>query len=192
MSRKHQKLLRVGELARAVGKSVRAIHLYEELELVKPVERSQGGFRLFHPDAVGRLNWINKLQVIGFSLAEIRDFVNAFESNSSGRTATDDVRRIFEEKLQQTRDTLAQLQIIETDLVEAIEYLESCQSCETVYPVTECAVCNHQGHEVGEAPELFAGLSRKVREDVLPELPETLIAREHLIAGPGDGSHGKN
>jgi len=164
---KGPKLLRVGELAQACGKSVRAVHLYEELGLVTPVERSQGGFRLFSPDAVDRINWINKFQVMGFSLSEIRNFVEQFESRTSGRHATTDVRQIFVEKLNEVRDNLDRLRIVEADLKEAISYLESCQSCETTLPVTECAVCNHQGHEVGEAPELFAGLSTKVREDVL-------------------------
>ncbi len=159
-----KKLLRVGELASAVGKSVRAIHLYEELGLVTPVERSAGGFRKFHPDAVERLQWIGKLQVIGFSLAEIQEFVASFEHARNGRTGAETVREIFEAKLAETRATLAQLKIIETDLVDAIEYLESCQSCATIYPVTECAACTHAGHE-GDPPELFAGLSRKAFDD---------------------------
>lgn len=169
---KDTKLLRVGELARAVGKSVRAIHLYEELGLVTPAERSHGGFRLFSADAVDRINWINKLQVIGFTLSQIRDFIDQFESNPSGRTATDSVRHIFEDKLTEIRDTLAQLQLIETDLVEAIAYLESCQSCETALPVTECAVCKQPTHGADRAPELFAGLSHKAREDALIDIAQ--------------------
>ena len=46
------KLLRVGELARVVGKTVRAMHLYEEMGLVKPASRSAGGYRLYAADAV--------------------------------------------------------------------------------------------------------------------------------------------
>jgi DNA-binding transcriptional MerR regulator len=173
-----KKVLRVGELAQACGKSVRAIHLYEELGLVTPVERSQGGFRLFSPDAVDRINWITKFQVMGFSLSEIRDFVEQFETRSSGRNAADNARQIFEQKLQQVRDTLAQLRIVESDLEEAIDYLVSCQSCETIYPVSECAACNHQGHEVGAAPELFAGLSSTARDDALID-PSHLTERKN-------------
>ena len=36
-------LLKVGELARRTGKTVRAIHLYEELGLLTPAVRSKGG-----------------------------------------------------------------------------------------------------------------------------------------------------
>ena len=40
-------LLKVGELAKRTGKTVRAIHLYEELGLLAPAVRSKGGFRLY-------------------------------------------------------------------------------------------------------------------------------------------------
>ena len=72
---KDNKLMRVGELAKAVGKTVRAMHLYEELGLLEPASRSEGGFRLYGPDAVDRINWIVKLQAIGFTLADIQGFV---------------------------------------------------------------------------------------------------------------------
>ena len=45
-------LLKVGELARRTGKTVRAIHLYEELGLLTPAVRSKGGFRLYSGRAV--------------------------------------------------------------------------------------------------------------------------------------------
>ncbi len=153
------KFLRVGDLARAVGKSVRAVHLYEELGLLRPVSRTAGGFRLFTSDAVDRINWITKLQAIGFSLSEIQGFVRDFEKAESGRSAAARVRDVFQDKLSQIRNSLAQLRVIENDLVEALEYLESCQSCAPIFTPGECRQCDHQGHERGVAPELFAGLS---------------------------------
>ncbi len=153
------KFLRVGELARAVGKSVRAVHLYEELGLLRPVSRTAGGFRLFTSDAVDRINWITKLQAIGFSLSEIQGFVREFEQAESGRSAAARVRDVFQDKLSQIRNSLAQLRVIENDLVEALDYLESCQQCAPIFTPGECRQCDHQGHERGVAPELFAGLS---------------------------------
>ena len=63
-----EKPLRVGELARRTGKTVRALHLYEELGLLRPVHRSKGGFRLFAPSSVKRVQWIGKLQDAGFQV----------------------------------------------------------------------------------------------------------------------------
>src|SRR5215470_6236315 len=154
------KLMRVGELAKAVGKTVRAMHLYEELGLLEPRSRSEGGFRLYGPEAVDRIQWIVKLQAIGFTLAEIQGFVRHFQEAGSGRAATERVRALFTEKQSQIREQITQLQVIENDLSEALTYLDSCQTCSDDYAPTACGVYDHNGHQKGEAPRLFAGLSR--------------------------------
>lgn len=164
-----EKLLRVGDLAKAVGKSVRAVHLYEELGLLRPATRSSGGFRLYRRSAVDRINWIAKLQAIGFSLTEIRGFIRDFEKSASAPDATAGVRRIFSSKLGEIRESIAQLRAIENDLVEALNYLESCKHCDSRFTPDECHNCDHQDHEVGDAPELFAGLSEAAIEELEAE-----------------------
>ncbi|HVV82316.1 MAG TPA: MerR family transcriptional regulator [Kofleriaceae bacterium] len=158
------KLLRVGELARAVGKTVRAMHLYEELGLLEPAARSEGGFRLYAEDAVERIRWIVKLQAIGFTLPEIQGFVKDFQAAGSGKQATDRVRAVFRAKQDEIREQITQLKMIENDLHEAVAYLDSCTACSTEYTPDECGVCGHHGHEHQKAPRLFAGLSRRERE----------------------------
>jgi len=155
------KLMRVGELAKVVGKTVRAMHLYEELGLLEPAARSEGGFRLYGQDAIERINWIVKLQAIGFTLAEIQGFIADFQHARTGRDATARVREVFAEKLQATRDQITQMRSVENDLLEAIEYLDSCTTCTPVYTPSSCGVCDHHGHHPDHAPRLFAGLSRK-------------------------------
>jgi MerR family transcriptional regulator, copper efflux regulator len=165
MTKAENKLMRVGELARVVGKTVRAMHLYEELGLLEPAARSEGGFRLYGVDAVDRINWIVKLQAIGFTLGEIQSFVGDFQHAGSGREATDRVRAVFQQKLGEIREQIVRLQVIENDMHEALAYLDSCQSCSTNFAPTECGTCGHQGHHQGEVPPLFAGLSRRVPGD---------------------------
>jgi len=162
MTKDDPRLMRVGELAKAVGKTVRAMHLYEELGLLEPRARSDGGFRMYGPEAVDRIHWIVKLQAIGFTLAEIQGFVRDFEGAGSGREATARVRALFTEKQSQIREQIVQLQVIENDLSEALTYLDSCQTCTDDYAPKACGECDHHGHQRGEAPPLFAGLSRRV------------------------------
>src|SRR3982750_1552910 len=159
------KLMRVGELAKAVGKTVRAMHLYEELGLLEPRARSEGGFRMYGADAIDRIHWIVKLQAIGFTLAEIQGFVHDFQDAGSGREATARVRALFTEKQAQIREQIMQLQVIENDLSEALTYLDSCQTCTDEYAPTACGSCDHHGHQRGEAPPLFAGLSRPAADE---------------------------
>ena len=176
------KLMRVGELAKAVGKTVRAMHLYEELGLLEPRARSEGGFRLYGPEAVDRIHWIVKLQAIGFTLAEIQGFVKDFQGAGSGREATERVRALFQEKQAQIREQITQLAVIENDLSEALAYLDSCQTCSDDYAPTACGDCDHHGHAKGEAPPLFAGLSRPTpdRNDKPKDfdVPVTVLYRE--------------
>ena len=173
------KLMRVGELAKAVGKTVRAMHLYEELGLLEPKARSEGGFRLYGPEAIDRIHWIVKLQAIGFTLAEIQGFVRDFQRAGSGREAAARVRTLFTEKQAQIREQITQLQVIENDLTEALAYLDSCQTCTDDYAPTACGDCDHHGHHKGEAPPLFAGLSRPRPEGDKPfDVPITVLFRE--------------
>jgi DNA-binding transcriptional MerR regulator len=173
----NEKLMRVGELAKAVGKTVRAMHLYEELGLLEPRARSEGGFRLYGPEAVDRIHWIVKLQAIGFTLAEIQGFVKDFQGARSAPEATARVHALFQDKQRQIRDQITQLQVIENDLSEALAYLDSCQPCSTEFAPTECGTCDHQGHHKGEAPRLFAGLSTTRREPEF-DVPVTVLFRE--------------
>ena len=155
------KLMRVGELAKAVGKTVRAMHLYEELGLLEPRARSEGGFRMYGPEAVDRIHWIVKLQAIGFTLAEIQGFVRDFQGAGSGREATARVRALFTEKQSQIHEQIMQLQVIENDLSEALTYLDSCQTCSDDYAPKAGGACDHHGHQRGDAPPRVAGLSRR-------------------------------
>ena len=154
------KRLQVGEFAKTIGKTVRALHLYEELGLLHPVSRSKGGFRLYDDASIERARWIVKLQGIGFTLAQIQGFVADFEAAKSGRVAANQAREIFSDKLADLRSQIAKLQNSERDLVEAVEYLNQCGSCdEQQYSPASCIDCSHNGHEPDEVPELFAGLS---------------------------------
>src|SRR5262245_46152351 len=106
-------LLQVGDLARLCGKSVRAIHLYEELGLLRPHARSKGRYRLFSQDAVMRVRWIGKLQDLGLSLPTIQHVVKEWEASSSAPNAMGKMREVYREKLASTREQIRRLQALE-------------------------------------------------------------------------------
>jgi DNA-binding transcriptional MerR regulator len=152
-------LLKVGELAKRTGKTVRAIHLYEELGLLEPAVRSKGGFRLYSGRAVKRIDWIQKLQDLGFSLTEIKAFLRDWEQSDTAPNAMARVREIFSDKLRETQQTVTRLQRLVTDLTETLAYMDSCRSCEPTHAQTECGTCGIHGHE-GRAPLLVEGIQR--------------------------------
>jgi DNA-binding transcriptional MerR regulator len=157
-----EKPLRVGELAKRSGKTVRALHLYEELGLLHPVHRSKGGFRLYAPSSVQRVEWIQKLQDAGFSLHDLQELLQGVtEQGSVASLAMERVRQVFAERLRETRAQLKRLMQLERDLDASLAYLEGCRSCAPgEHQIQECPTCNHNGHEVGTQPILVAGIHR--------------------------------
>ena len=70
-------LLQIGEVADRVGLSLRTIRYYEEMGLVEPETRTDGGFRLYTSVHVERLQVIRRMKPLGFSVQEIRDILDA-------------------------------------------------------------------------------------------------------------------
>ena len=103
------KPLRVGALAGATKKTVRALHLYEELGLLAP-SRSPGGYRLYGPGSVTRVAWISQLQDMGFSLPEIRDLLDEWKRSASAPSAMQRVTDLYRQKLEATREQAAVMQ----------------------------------------------------------------------------------
>src|SRR5437660_4968445 len=65
--------LKVGELARRTGLTVRALHHYDEIGLLKPSLHTDSGHRLYTAGDVARLQQVLSLRQLGFSLEEVRD-----------------------------------------------------------------------------------------------------------------------
>lgn len=148
--------IRVGRLARETGKTVRAIHLYDELGLLVPVSRSKGGYRLYGADAPVRVRWIAKLQEMGFSLGEIQEIVRDWESVGSAPSAMTRMRALYSERLRATREQAARLAALEGELESSLRYLETCETaCDPRRLLPVCPQCDLHGCET--APELVAG-----------------------------------
>src|SRR2546426_10933044 len=70
------KLFQAREFAELTGVTVRTLHHYDRLGLLKPSRYSRAGHRLYRASDGTRLEQIVALQFIGFSLNEIRNIVN--------------------------------------------------------------------------------------------------------------------
>lgn len=61
----------VSEVARLAGVSVRALHHYDEIRLVRPGGRSEAGYRLYEPADLERLQQVLFFRELGLPLKEI-------------------------------------------------------------------------------------------------------------------------
>ena len=69
-------LLKVGELARRTGLTVRALHHYDSIGLLHPMGRSDRGYRLYSRDDVARLHSIQTLRRMGLSLGDVAQLLD--------------------------------------------------------------------------------------------------------------------
>ena len=71
--------MHIGEVAERVGLSLRTIRYYEEVGLITPSARTQGGFRLYTEADAARLQLVKDMKPLGFSLDEMRDLLGVLD-----------------------------------------------------------------------------------------------------------------
>src|SRR4029079_4775197 len=121
--------MKICELARKTVETQRALHLYEEMGLLQPPSRTEGGFRLYGPDEVARVYWICKLQDMGFMLAQmqsltgmgfslpqIQSLLATVHASETAPEAMTSVRELFRAKLDETRAQVMRLLQRERDI----------------------------------------------------------------------------
>jgi methyltransferase (TIGR00027 family) len=102
--------VKIGELAKRAGLTVRALRHYDQIGLLSPSGRSEGGFRLYSREDVVRLHRIQALKQLGFSLSEVRAFLE--EPGASGVEIISNQLSVLEKQLQRAqilRDRLFRL-----------------------------------------------------------------------------------
>ncbi|MBV9387634.1 MAG: MerR family transcriptional regulator, partial [Chroococcidiopsidaceae cyanobacterium CP_BM_ER_R8_30] len=65
--------IKIGELAKQTGISIRTLHYYDEIGLLSPSHRTESGHRLYVEQDIIRLQQVMSLRQLGFSLKEIRE-----------------------------------------------------------------------------------------------------------------------
>jgi DNA-binding transcriptional MerR regulator len=156
LAHERRSLLQIGDLARETGKTVRAIHLYEELGLLAPAARSKGRFRLYAPEASVRIRWIARLQEMGFSLGDIQTIVREWERIESAPGAMKRMRQVYARKLEETREHRRRIEALEHELEASLQYLDTCDVCDPQRLISACERCDLHDKEQ-DVPELVLG-----------------------------------
>jgi len=152
-----ERALQVGDIARATGKTVRAIHHYEDVGLLRPHARSKGRYRLYDQASLARVRWIGKLHDLGLSLSQIQELVRLWETSPSAPGAMARIRAMYAQKLAETRAQIQRLSTLERELEASIDYLDTCDTCDPAELVRACSCCNHHDRTKPE-PHLVAGI----------------------------------
>ncbi|MFJ4038453.1 MerR family transcriptional regulator [Microbacterium sp. NPDC090007] len=105
--------MQIGELAERTGLSIRTLRHYDEIGLLRPSARSEGGFRLYTPDDESRLLLIRRMKPLGYSLEQmgellaVVDGLEAEPSDAALRARLADIRTEAQERREDLRRKVA-------------------------------------------------------------------------------------
>ncbi|HEV3164729.1 MAG TPA: MerR family transcriptional regulator [Isosphaeraceae bacterium] len=147
---------KVGELARATGVSVRALHYYEEVGLLIPSHRTEAGYRLYGEADIARLQQIKSLRQLGFSLEEVSACLREPEF-SALRVVEQHLARLREQLVLQ-QDLCRRLERIAAHLrlaekvsaEELLQTIEGISMIEKYYTPEQLAEIKERGKQMGE------------------------------------------
>src|SRR5512141_464895 len=91
----------IGEISRLVDLSQRTIRYYEEIGLLHSVRRIENGKRVYTDNDVRRLKFINRLKVLGLSLAEMVELEKIYRKQRNNREILPKLLQILDERVAQ-------------------------------------------------------------------------------------------
>jgi len=67
--------MQIGRVAERTGLSLHTLRHYDDVDLLRPSARSEGGFRLYTEDDVARLMVVRRMKPLGFTLEQMRELL---------------------------------------------------------------------------------------------------------------------
>jgi MerR family transcriptional regulator, repressor of the yfmOP operon len=108
----------IGEISRLVDLSQRTIRYYEEIGLLNSVRRIENGKRVYTDDDVRRLKFINRLKVLGLSLAEMVELEKIYRKQRNNREILPKLLDILDKRAAQIDERVAQLVALKKEIRE--------------------------------------------------------------------------
>jgi DNA-binding transcriptional MerR regulator len=134
--------LTIGALAKLCDMTVRTLRYYEEMDLIGPVKRSSGKYRLYNHHSLKRINAISALQGLNFSLDEILKILGPY-SKSRSFTKEQQIAQTRESLSQQKyfiHDKITQLATLNADIEHRLNLLDNvCSPCLETDPHASCS-----------------------------------------------------
>ncbi|WP_020406067.1 MerR family transcriptional regulator [Hahella ganghwensis] len=109
--------LKVSELAKRAGVSADTVRFYTRQGLLSPQRDDHNGYQLYNREDLQRLQFAKKARQLGFTVKEITSILEQSEHHHSPCPM---VRDLFESKLQEVEEQIAELQTLRMHMKEAM------------------------------------------------------------------------
>lgn len=98
MSRKYS----IGDIARKLNMTTRTIRFYDQKNLVKPGSIGENGYRYYGEEQIQRLELINYLRGLNFSIKQIKQLLN-------DQKGSDSLLLLFQKQIEENDAQIADL-----------------------------------------------------------------------------------
>lgn len=106
----------IGDLSKLMGTTVRTLQYYDKTGLLYPTTESEGGRRLYtHKDAV-KLQKIQALKSLGFSLNEIKDKLHGLDTPTEVIDLLTKQGVLIQQKIIKLKEALAAIEALKTEV----------------------------------------------------------------------------
>jgi MerR family transcriptional regulator, thiopeptide resistance regulator len=147
---------KIGELARRTGLTVRTLHHYDDIGLLSPADRSEGGHRVYGEADVRRLYRIVSLRSLGLPLEAIGAALD--EDGFDARAAVEDHLARLEAQMEQQR-------LLQDRLHRLLERLETEDFLTTIEELTM-----HQRYYTPEQLDQLEQRRQTIGEEAIREV----------------------
>jgi MerR family copper efflux transcriptional regulator len=101
--------MHIGAVAERTGLSLRTLRHYDDVGLLRPSGRTDGGFRLYTERDVDRLLVVRRMKPLGFTLEEMRELLDLVDRVEGDGSRDDDVRARLAEYVTRAEERRADL-----------------------------------------------------------------------------------
>lgn len=165
--------LKVGELARRTGLTIRTLHHYDEVGLLKPSLHTDSSHRLYTVRDIARLQQIVSLRQLGFSLEEVRDCLDRPDFSPLEVIRLHVAR--LREQIEKQRDLCTRLEGL-ADLFQTtgevsaetfLQTIERINMIQNYYTPEQLALLQKRREEMGPAAEEMAKQGTAMWEELI-------------------------
>jgi DNA-binding transcriptional MerR regulator len=135
--------LKIGELARRTGVTLRTIRYYQSLGLVEAARRTRGGLHLYGGEACDRIQLIRDLRSLDVPLVRIREILARRKSARTGAEGACEAAATLTHSLADMERRVQQHLALRREMTEALGVLETCLRCSARPSREACYACEN-------------------------------------------------
>ncbi|MBX3587493.1 MAG: MerR family transcriptional regulator [Ramlibacter sp.] len=117
--------MKISELAETTGVTVDTLRYYEKQGLLDPPQRRDNGYRAYAASDVQRVRFVRGAQMLGFSLAQIREVIPDLVQGRMGRSG---IEQRLQSKIAEIDARFEELRRLRQELVNTLASLTCSQS----------------------------------------------------------------